>query len=107
MRIYAERIKRVLNVGLVVHDADYRQSKSDFDRFVECLTEKIVEKDETVPELPSKDLVIFSKSHPTTITLIWTLYRLSAYTAISDSVQIQHPIRSVLFFPTNHPIIQH
>ena len=41
----------------IVHDADYRQSKKDFDSFVECLTEKIIEKDETIPELPAKDLV--------------------------------------------------
>ncbi|MCJ1377807.1 hypothetical protein MMC17_000903 [Xylographa soralifera] len=41
---------------LKVHDADYRQSKQDFDSFVECLTEKIIEKDETIPELPPKDL---------------------------------------------------
>ncbi|MCJ1400915.1 hypothetical protein MMC11_004126 [Xylographa trunciseda] len=41
---------------LKVHDADYRQSKKDFDSFVECLTEKIIEKDETIPELPPKDL---------------------------------------------------
>ena len=45
---------------LKVHDADYRQSKKDFDTFVECLTEKIIEKDETVPELPAKDLVCHS-----------------------------------------------
>ena len=42
---------------VIVHDADYRQSKKDFDAFVECLTEKIIEKDETIPELPAKDLV--------------------------------------------------
>ena len=41
---------------LKVHDADYRQSKKDFDSFIECLTEKIIEKDETIPELPSKDV---------------------------------------------------
>ncbi|CAF9912451.1 MAG: hypothetical protein HETSPECPRED_000942 [Heterodermia speciosa] len=41
---------------LKVHDADYRQSKKDFDSFVECLTEKVIEKDETIPELPPKDL---------------------------------------------------
>ena len=40
-----------------VHDADYRQSKKDFDSFIERLTEKIIEKDETIPELPPKDLV--------------------------------------------------
>lgn len=41
---------------LKMHDADYRQSKKDFDCFVECLTEKVIEKDETIPELPPKDL---------------------------------------------------
>ncbi|KAI9817523.1 MAG: hypothetical protein M1827_001133 [Pycnora praestabilis] len=41
---------------LKMHDADYRASKKDFDTFVECLTEKIIEKDETIPELPAKDL---------------------------------------------------
>jgi uncharacterized protein (TIGR02453 family) len=41
---------------LKMHDADYRQSKKDFDSFVEALTEKIIEKDETIPELPPKDL---------------------------------------------------
>ncbi|MCJ1469921.1 hypothetical protein MMC07_008565 [Pseudocyphellaria aurata] len=48
---------------LKVHDADYRQSQKDFNSFVESLTEKIIEKDETIPELPSKDLV--SVSFPT------------------------------------------
>ncbi|KAL9136345.1 MAG: hypothetical protein Q9175_002444 [Cornicularia normoerica] len=41
---------------LKMHDADYRQSKKDFDSFVECLTEKVIEQDETIPELPPKDL---------------------------------------------------
>ena len=41
---------------LKMHDADYRQSKKDFDSFVETLTEKIIEKDDTIPELPPKDL---------------------------------------------------
>lgn len=42
---------------LKVHDADYRQSKKDFDSFIESLTEKIIEQDDTIPELPAKDLV--------------------------------------------------
>ncbi len=42
---------------LKVHDADYRASKADFDAFVSCLTTQIIEKaDETIPELPPKDL---------------------------------------------------
>ncbi|EEP79643.1 conserved hypothetical protein [Uncinocarpus reesii 1704] len=39
------------------HDADYRSSKKDWETFVEKLTEKIIEKDSTIPELPVKDLV--------------------------------------------------
>ncbi|KAL8716170.1 MAG: hypothetical protein Q9220_000075 [cf. Caloplaca sp. 1 TL-2023] len=45
---------------LKMHDADYRQSKKDFDFLVEKMTEKLVEIDETIPELPPKDLTHFS-----------------------------------------------
>lgn len=41
---------------LKMHDADYRQSKRDFDEFVDAVTPKLAEKDETIPELPHKDL---------------------------------------------------
>ncbi len=39
------------------NDADYRASQADWSSFVESLTEKFIEIDETVPELPPKDLV--------------------------------------------------
>ncbi|KZF20935.1 hypothetical protein L228DRAFT_249779 [Xylona heveae TC161] len=42
---------------LKVHDADYRTSQNDFNSFIEHLTEKIIEKDETIPELPVKDII--------------------------------------------------
>ncbi|KAL4740725.1 hypothetical protein BDV11DRAFT_87036 [Aspergillus similis] len=42
---------------LKAHDADYRASKKDWDTFVETLTEKVIEQDSTIPELPAKDLV--------------------------------------------------
>ncbi|KAI4242068.1 MAG: hypothetical protein LQ352_007312 [Teloschistes flavicans] len=41
---------------LKVHDADYRQSKKDWDAFVDKMTERIIEVDDTIPELPPKDL---------------------------------------------------
>ena len=41
---------------LKFHDADFRQSEKDFDSFIEKLTEKLIEKDETIPELPAKDV---------------------------------------------------
>lgn len=56
-----EEKRRFENSSMViiesVHDADYRQSQKDFNSFVETLTGKIIEKDETIPELPCKDLV--------------------------------------------------
>ncbi|KKY13567.1 hypothetical protein UCDDS831_g08880 [Diplodia seriata] len=40
-----------------VHDPDYRTSLKDFNSFVERLTEKVIEADDTIPELPTKDIV--------------------------------------------------
>lgn len=42
---------------LKAYDADYRTAWKDFESFVETLSEKIAEVDDTVPELPPKDLV--------------------------------------------------
>ncbi|KAJ5249202.1 hypothetical protein N7468_000653 [Penicillium chermesinum] len=39
------------------HDPDFRAAKKDFETFVETLTSKIAEKDATIPELPTKDLI--------------------------------------------------
>ena len=41
----------------VVHDPDYRQALQDFTTFLEKLTEKVTEVDETIPDLPVKDIV--------------------------------------------------
>ena len=41
----------------IVHDPEYRRSLKDWNSFVETLTDKIIEADETVPELPIKDVV--------------------------------------------------
>ncbi|KAF2116580.1 hypothetical protein BDV96DRAFT_491180 [Lophiotrema nucula] len=45
---------------LKMHDPDYRISLQDFTTFLEKLSEKIVEVDETIPELPVKDITHFS-----------------------------------------------
>ncbi|KAF2446925.1 hypothetical protein P171DRAFT_429869 [Karstenula rhodostoma CBS 690.94] len=42
---------------LKAHDADYRTSLQDFTTFLEILSEKVIEADETVPELPVKDII--------------------------------------------------
>lgn len=40
-----------------MHDPDYRVAVQDFHDFIGKLSEKIVEIDETIPELPVKDIV--------------------------------------------------
>lgn len=42
---------------LKAHDPDFRQSWKDFENFLEILTEAIIEIDDTIPELPPKDVV--------------------------------------------------
>ncbi|KAF2857599.1 hypothetical protein K470DRAFT_238079, partial [Piedraia hortae CBS 480.64] len=40
-----------------MHDADFRQAEKDWRSFVTCLNEKVMELDDTIPELPLKDLI--------------------------------------------------
>lgn len=42
---------------LKMHDPDYRTSWKDWMAFLECLTPKVSEADETIPELPLKDCI--------------------------------------------------
>jgi hypothetical protein len=86
----------VLTTGCTVHDPDYRQSWKDWESFVEALTEKITEIDDTVPELPPKDLVC------STILSSWFSgrtndldHRSSGSTAISGSLLTLHHTRYV------------
>ncbi|KAI4911071.1 hypothetical protein J4E90_007328 [Alternaria incomplexa] len=44
------------DVYVVVHDPDFRVSFQDFTTFAEKVSEKIIEADETIPELPVKDV---------------------------------------------------
>jgi Conserved hypothetical protein (DUF2461) len=39
------------------NDKDFRTSLKDFESFVERLSELIMERDPTIPELPKKDIV--------------------------------------------------
>ncbi|KAL4924766.1 DUF2461 domain-containing protein [Aspergillus undulatus] len=57
MLFLADLAKNNERQWLKAHDPDYRTSKKDWETFVESLTEKITEKDSTIPELPAKDLV--------------------------------------------------
>lgn len=40
-----------------MHDPDYRVAVQDFNNFIGKLSERIIEIDETIPELPVKDIV--------------------------------------------------
>ncbi|KAI0175162.1 hypothetical protein BJ166DRAFT_164309 [Pestalotiopsis sp. NC0098] len=42
---------------LKLRDPEYRRSLKDWEAFVETLTEKIIEADETIPELPLRDVI--------------------------------------------------
>lgn len=44
----------------IVHDPDFRQAFQDFTTFTEKVSEKIVEADELIPELPVKDVVSYA-----------------------------------------------
>ncbi|KAJ2968149.1 hypothetical protein NUW58_g10283 [Xylaria curta] len=39
------------------HDPEYRRALKDWESFVETLTQKIIDADETIPELPLKDVI--------------------------------------------------
>ncbi|KAI6799576.1 hypothetical protein KC361_g2810 [Hortaea werneckii] len=43
---------------LKMHDALFRQAEKDWHSFVEKLTEKLIEVDDTIPELPYKDVIL-------------------------------------------------
>ena len=38
------------------HDPEYRRSLKDWETYVETMTQKMIEVDETIPELPFKDV---------------------------------------------------
>ena len=47
---------------LKMNDPEFRQAERDFKSFIESLSPKISEADETIPELPFKDIVSWSDS---------------------------------------------
>jgi uncharacterized protein (DUF2461 family) len=44
-------------VASEVRDPEYRRTLKDWESFVEALTERVIEADETIPELPLKDII--------------------------------------------------
>lgn len=69
-----------------VRDPEFRRSLKDWETFVESLTEKIIEADETIPELPLRDVIFriyrdirFSKDPtPYKVSFLVTYFTLSS-----------------------------
>jgi hypothetical protein len=86
-----------------VFDADYRSSLKDWNSFVESLTEELTKIDDTVPELPLKDVVSIIYGLAIRIKLTYnSSYRSSASTETYDSAKILHPTRYVPFGRNTH-----
>jgi hypothetical protein len=49
---------------VIVHDPDYRAALQDFNSFIEKVSEKVIEADELIPELPVKDVVSYKARFP-------------------------------------------
>ncbi|KAI0019160.1 hypothetical protein F4780DRAFT_460377 [Xylariomycetidae sp. FL0641] len=57
MLFLADLKKNNTRSWLKMHDPEFRRSQKDWESFVETLTDKVIEADETVPELPLKDVI--------------------------------------------------
>lgn len=81
-----------------VNDADFRQSEKDWHAFVDKVTERLIEIDDTVPELPVKDVVSLLKfiqpcARATLEPNGLISDRSFAFTAMSGSARIRHRTR--------------
>ena len=70
---------------VAVHDPDYRVALDDFTKFLEVLSEKVSEVDETIPELPVKDIVRFGPSRLQQNTSL-ILLRFIGYTEVRTTL---------------------
>ena len=77
-----------------MHDADFRQSERDWHSYVQQLTEKLIEIDDTVPELPVKDVVGLSVVLQSCFRVrLITICRYSAFIETCVLRQTQHRTR--------------
>ena len=82
-----------------MHDPEYRRALKDFQSFIECLSERITEIDDTIPELPTKDIVCkrpclyIIKKEKNFLRAKKGKSRFSESIATLDLVPIRHPTR--------------
>lgn len=62
-----------------MHDPDYRTAFEDFTTFITVLSEKVTEADETVPELPVKDIVRSRTTHCAREKQLFTEFRYTEF----------------------------
>jgi hypothetical protein len=74
-----------------VHDPDFRVAFQDFTTFTEMVSEKVIEADSTIPELPVKDVVSFDVQN--TVYFPIDTSRSIESTEISDFPKIRPHIR--------------
>lgn len=67
-----------------MHDADFRTSEKDWHGFVEQLTEKLVDLDDSVPELPVKDIVSICRHYPSDFSTCLTIAHLQIFRIYRD-----------------------
>jgi hypothetical protein len=77
-----------------VHDPNYRASLKDFDSFLEALTEKIMEVDETIPELPIKDIVSTQKI--LVVECMLMLPRYFAFIEMCDFLTTRYELNTII-----------
>lgn len=78
---------------VLVHDPDFRQAEKDWHSFVENMTETLITIDDTIPELPIKDVVsvLFWRGSAVqrTVVIMLVKHRSFAYIETFGSLKTQ------------------
>lgn len=76
-----------------MHDVDFRSAERDWHSFVEKLTDRLIESDDTIPELPVKDVVGATSLSNAETALLIKCCRSIEYTGTCASVLTLRPIK--------------
>ncbi len=71
------------------NDKDFRNSLKDFESFIEELSQLVIERDPTIPELPKKDIVRFRSLKLSKLMTISGISYLSGREVLSRSDPLQ------------------
>ena len=83
-----------------MHDAEFRQAEKDWHSFVAKLTERLIEIDDTIPELPVKDVVghacLMHENARRLGSSHSCICRYSEFTETFDSLRVSKPMGKTL-----------